>query len=99
MARARLAAAKKGDCALTKQLTLSRTLAWCDDPKLVDYRNVHPLDGMQTPGPGSPAVRAITLEINTAGSSDGSLPAGWMPWTFLFTQGPDGWRLYDQGSI
>ncbi|OFE16034.1 hypothetical protein BA895_20680 [Humibacillus sp. DSM 29435] len=99
VARAYLAAAKNGDCDLTKKLTLDRAFAWCDDPKILDYRTVRALAGLQTPGPGSPAVKAVTFEINTTGSSDLSIPAGWMPWTFLLTQGPDGWRVYDQGSI
>ena len=40
VARAYLAAAKSGDCDLTRTLTLGHTWAWCSDPQLIDYRNV-----------------------------------------------------------
>ena len=99
VARAYLAAVKSGDCDLTSTPTLSHTWAWCSDPKLIDYRDMKVFSGLQTPGPGAPPVQAVTFEINTSGSSDGSIAAGWMPWTFLLTHGPDGWRLYDQGSV
>lgn len=99
VAQAYLAAAKNGDCDLTRKLTLSHTFAWCSDPKLNDYRDVHVFGGLQTPGPGSPEVQAVTFEINTPGSSDGTMAAGWMPWTFLMAKGSDGWRVYDQGPV
>lgn len=99
VARAYLVAAKDGDCDLTRRLTLGHTWPWCSDPKLIDYRDVKVFSGLQTQGPGGPPVQAVTFEINTSGSSDTSMSAGWGPWTFLLTHGPDGWRLYDQGPV
>ena len=35
-----LAGAKAGDCSFTRALTQKHTWAWCNDPKLLDYRSI-----------------------------------------------------------
>jgi hypothetical protein len=91
-----LQAAVTGNCRLTAELTLSQTWNWCDDPKLLDYRSVQSPDLV----PASEAGRneeCVRFEMYTHGSSDGSMPAGWQPWSLCFVTTPAGWRVYDQG--
>ena len=96
VARVYLHAAVTSNCGLTAELTLSHTWNWCDDPKLLDYR------GVRSPYyvPASNAGRneeCVPFEMDTHGSSDGSMPTGWQPWSLCLVKTPVGWRLYDQG--
>jgi hypothetical protein len=97
VARVYLRAAVTGDCRLTAELTLPHTWNWCDDPRLLDYRSVRSPDHV----PASEAGRTeecVPFEMDTHGSSDGSMPAGWQPWGLCFVKTPVGWRLFDQGT-
>jgi hypothetical protein len=97
VARVYLRAAYTGDCDLTAELTTSGTWSWCNDPKLLDYRSV----GSAYYVPASEAGRneeCVGFEMYTHGSSDGSMPTGWQPWSLCFIKTHAGWRLYDQGQ-
>jgi hypothetical protein len=97
VARAYLSAADTGNCALTAELTTANTWSWCDDPKLLHYRSV----GSAQAVPASEAGRneeCVPFEMYTNGSSDGSMPTGWQPWSLCFVRTRAGWRLYDQGQ-
>jgi hypothetical protein len=97
VARVYLRAALTGNCALTAALTTSHTWSWCSDPNLLDYRSV----GMTYKVPASMAGRneqCVGFEMYTHGSSDGSMPAGWQPWSLCLVRTAAGWRLYDQGQ-
>jgi hypothetical protein len=96
VARVYLRAAVTGDCDLTAELTLSHTWNWCNDPRLLDYRSVQSPDYV----PASEAGRneeCVAFEMDTHGSSDGSMPTGWQPWSLCFVKTAAGWRMYDQG--
>jgi hypothetical protein len=93
-------AAKAEDRDLTAAPTLPRTWNWCDDPQLLDYR-----DYRSAPSayflPASQAGRdqeCVRFEINTYGSSDGSMPVGWQPCSLRLVRTSAGWRLRDQGQ-
>jgi len=97
VARVYLHAAFSGDCTLTAALTLPHTWSWCSNPKLLDYRSV------KRPGyvPASEAGRneeCVGFWMDTRGSQDGSLPAGWQPWSLCLVKTHVGWRVYDQGQ-
>jgi hypothetical protein len=97
VAGAYLRAAVTGDCKLTAELTLPHTWNWCGDPKLLDYRSVQSPDLV----PASEAGRneeCVAFEMYTHGSSDGTMPTGWQPWSLCFVKTPAGWRLFDQGQ-
>jgi hypothetical protein len=97
VARVYLRAAASGNCALTAALTLSHTWSWCGDPKLLSYRSV----GNAGLVPASVAGRneeCVGFEMYTHGSSDGTMPTGWQPWSLCLVRTHDGWRLYDQGQ-
>jgi hypothetical protein len=97
VARAYLSAAYTGNCALTAELTMANTWSWCDDPKLLHHRSV----GSARAVPASEAGRneeCVPFEMYTDGSSDGSMPTGWQPWSLCFVKTSAGWRLYDQGQ-
>jgi hypothetical protein len=97
VARVYLRAAVTGNCKLTAELTLRHTWTWCDDPKLLDYQSVQSPDYV----PASEAGRneeCVTFEMYTHGSSDGSMPTGWQPWSLCLVKTPAGWRLFDQGQ-
>jgi hypothetical protein len=97
VARVYLRAAVAGDCELTAELTLSHTWNWCGDPKLLGYRSVRSPDHV----PASEAGRSeecVAFEMYTHGSSDGSMPTGWQPWSLCLVKAPAGWRLFDQGQ-
>jgi hypothetical protein len=97
VARVYLRAALTGNCTVTAALTLSHTWSWCDDPKLLDYRSVRSPSSV----PASEAGRneqCVPFQMDTHGSSDGSLPAGRQPWQLCFVSTQAGWRLYDQGQ-
>jgi hypothetical protein len=97
LAHVYLRAAFTGDCKLTAQLTLSHTWTWCDDPKLQDYRSI----GKVYFVPASEAGRneeCVDFQMDTHGSSDGTMPVGWQPWGLCFVRTRAGWRLYDQGQ-
>jgi hypothetical protein len=92
-----LRAAKAQDCRLTAALTLPHTWSWCRDPRLLDYRSV----GSANFVPASEAGRdekCVGFEMDTHGSSDGSMPIGWQPWRLCLVSTSAGWRLYDQGQ-
>jgi hypothetical protein len=92
-----LSAAKSGNCALTRELTLGHTWAWCDDPKLVNYRNVAAPIFVSAAEAGQD-VEDIAFDMDTNGSSDGTIPKGWAPWGLELTHTATGWRLWDQGT-
>jgi hypothetical protein len=97
VARIYLRAALTGDCDVTAELTTPGTWNWCSDPKLLNYRSV----GTGYHVPASEAGRneeCVGFEMYTHGSSDGSLPAGWQPWSLCFIRTHAGWRVYDQGQ-
>ena len=97
VARVYLHAALTSDCKLTAALTLPHTWNWCDDPKLLDYRGVRPPDYV----PASNAGRneeCVQFEMYTHGSSDGTMPTGWQPWSLCLVKTHTGWRLFDQGQ-
>ena len=97
VARDYLRAAYTGNCALTAELTMAKTWSWCDDPKLLHYRSV----GNAYAVPASEAGRneeCVDFEMYTQGSSDGTMPPGWQPWSLCFVKTHAGWRLYDQGQ-
>ena len=97
VARVYLRAAVTGNCKLTAELTLPHTWNWCDDPKLLDYKSVQSPDYV----PASEAGRneeCVAFEMSTHGSSDGSMPTGWQPWSLCLVKTPAGWRLFDQGQ-
>lgn len=98
VARVYLRAAFTGKCVLTAELTLPQaTRNWCNDPKLLNYRSV----GSPYRVPASEAGRneeCVAFQMYTHGSSDGSMPTGWQPWSLCFVRTPVGWRLYDQGQ-
>lgn len=95
-ARAYLRAAVVGNCTLTAELTLPHTWNWCGDPRLLDYRSVRGPNYV----PASEAGRdeeCVPFEMYTHGSSDGTMPSGWQPWSLCLVKTPAGWRLFDQG--
>jgi len=98
VARVYLRAALAGDCTLTAELTAPQgTWSWCHDPKLLGYRSVRSPE----PVPASEAGRSeecVPFEMYTHGSSDGSMPVGWQPWSLCFVSTSTGWRLFDQGQ-
>lgn len=97
VARVYLRAAYTGHCALTAELTLSHTWSWCNDPRLLAYRSV----GKAWFTPASEAGRneeCVPFQMDTHGSSDGSMPVGWQPWELCFVRTRAGWRMYDQGE-
>ena len=98
VARVYLRAALAGDCTLTAELTAPQgTWNWCHDPKLLGYRSVRSPE----PVPASEAGRSeecVPFEMYTHGSSDGSMPVGWQPWSLCFVSTNTGWRVFDQGQ-
>jgi hypothetical protein len=98
VARVYLRAALTGNCALTAELTVPQTTwNWCDDPKLLKYRAVRSPDHV----PASEAGRSeecVEFEMYTHGSSDGTMPAGWQPWSLCLVRTQAGWRVSDQGQ-
>ena len=98
VARTYLLAAVTGDCSLTAALTAPHsTWSWCDDPKLLAYNSVAKAGFV----PASQAGRSeecVPFQMYTHGSSDGSMPVGWQPWSLCFISTSSGWRVYDQGQ-
>ena len=97
VARIYLGAAVAGNCKLTAALTVAHTWNWCQDPRLLNYRAVRKPEHV----PASDAGRSeecVAFEMDTHGSSDGSTPAGWQPWSLCLIKTPAGWRLHDQGQ-
>jgi hypothetical protein len=97
VARVYLRAAVVGDCDLTARLTLPQSWSWCSDPKLLAYRDV----GRVYHVPASEAGRSeecVDFGMDTSGSSDDTIPAGWSGWGLCFVETHAGWRLYDQGT-
>jgi hypothetical protein len=97
VARIYLQAAKATNCSLTAALTLNHTWSWCRDPRLLDYKSV----GSALFVPASMAGRdeqCVEFEMDTHGSSDGSMPVGGQPWGLCLVKTNVGWRLYDQGQ-
>jgi hypothetical protein len=92
-----LAAAKSGDCTLTRALTQKSTWAWCDDPKLLDYRSVGAAVVVRATG-GAAEEQCVAFEMDTHGSADGTIPIGWQPWSFCLVHTDGGWRVGDQGQ-
>jgi hypothetical protein len=92
-----LRAAVTADCTLTAELTLSHTWNWCDDPRLLDYRSVSNPFHVAASAAGRDE-ECVPFEMDTHGSTDGSMPTGWSPWELCFAKTPAGWRLYDQGQ-
>lgn len=92
-----LQAAKAADCRLTAALTLPHTWHWCRNPRLLDYRSV----GSALFVPAAEAGQdeeCVGFQMDTHGSSDGSMPVGWQPWSLCLVWTSAGWRLYDQGQ-
>ena len=92
-----LAGAKAADCSFTRALTQKHTWAWCNDPKLLDYRSI----GAARFVPASEAgvdEQCVPFEMETHGSSDGTMPTGWQPWSLCLVHANAGWRVYDQGQ-
>jgi hypothetical protein len=93
-----LAAAKDGDCSFTHALTQPKgTWNWCHDPRLLDYRSI----GQAQFVPASEAgvsEQCVPFEMDTHGSSDGSMPTGWQPWSICMIDTTAGWRVHDQGQ-
>jgi len=98
VARLYLRAAVSGNCALTAELTAPHaTWSWCQDPKLLAYRSPGSVEHV----PASEAGRSeecVQFEMYTHGSSDGSMPVGWQPWSLCFVSTHAGWRVFDQGQ-
>ena len=92
-----LAGAKAGDCSLTRALTQKHTWAWCDDPKLLGYRSIGAAQFVPASEAGSDE-QCVPFEMDTHGSSDGSMPEGWQPWSLCLVHTKAGWRVYDQGT-
>jgi hypothetical protein len=92
-----LAGAKAGDCSFTRALTQKHTWAWCDDPKLLDYRSVRAAQFRPASQAGVDE-QCVPFEMDTHGSSDGSMPSGWQPWSLCLNHTDAGWRVYDQGQ-
>lgn len=82
---------------MTRELTTSHTWSWCRDPRLIDYRSVRPAELLPARYAGLDE-QEVPFEMNTTGSSDGTIRSGWEPWGLNFVTTPDGWRLYDQGQ-
>ena len=97
MTRAYLHAAVTGNCTMTAWLTLSNTWSWCSDPKLLHYRSVGHVERVPASIAGA-NEECVDFEMDTHGSSDGSMPVGWQPWMLCLVKTHDGWRLYDQGQ-
>jgi hypothetical protein len=98
VARAYLRAALTGNCKLTAELTLPKsTWNWCKDPKLLGFRSVQSPYSVTAPQTGR-SGECVAFEIYTHGSSDGSMPVGWQPWSLCFAQTGAGWRVYGQGQ-
>jgi hypothetical protein len=92
-----LHAALTGNCRLTAELTLSHTWNWCDDPKLLDYRGVRSPYYVAASNAGR-NEECVQFEMYTHGSSDGTMPTGWQPWSLCLVKTHAGWRLFDQGQ-
>jgi hypothetical protein len=63
----------------------------------LDYRSV----GIAQIFPATTAgadEQCVPFEMNTHGSSDGSMPIGWQPWSLCLVHTNAGWRVYDQGQ-
>jgi len=97
VASAYLRAAYTGNCALTAELTMAHTWSWCDDPKLLHYGSVGSAYAVSASMAGR-NEECVRFEMYTHGSSDGSMPTGWQPWSLCFVRTPAGWRLNDQGQ-
>lgn len=91
-----LRAAKARNCTLTSALTLHHTWSWCDDPRLLGYRSVGPVYAVPAAEAGRPE-QCVGFEMDTHGSSDGSMTVGWQPWGLCLVRTSAGWRVYDQG--
>ena len=92
-----LAAAKIGDCSFTRALTLKSTGNWCHDPQLLAYRSIEAAQFTPASEVGV-NEECVPFEIDTHGSSDGSMPTGWQPWSLCLVQTKAGWRVRDQGQ-
>jgi hypothetical protein len=82
---------------LTAALTLPHTWSWCGNPELLGYRSGQGPEHV----PASEAGRneeCVGFWMDTHGSSDGSMPVGWQPWSLCFVKTHVGWRVYDQGQ-
>jgi hypothetical protein len=97
VARVYLRAAYSGDCNLTAELTMSQTWSWCNDPKLLHYRSVKSAYAVPAYEAGR-NEECVAFVMYTHGSSDGTMPTGWQPWSLCFVRTHAGWRLYDQGQ-
>lgn len=97
VARVYLRAALASDCDLTGHLTTPNTWNWCSDPRLLRYRSVGRTYHVSAYAAGR-AEQCVDFEMYTHGSSDGTMPTGWAPWSLCFVRTHAGWRLYDQGQ-
>jgi hypothetical protein len=97
VARVYLHAARTSNCGLTAELTLPHTWNWCEDPKLLDYRGVRPPYYVPAANAGQ-NEECVPFEMYTHGSSDGTTPTGWQPWSLCLVKTHAGWRLFDQGQ-
>jgi hypothetical protein len=89
--------AKEQDCAATRAVTLPHTWAWCSNPRLRDFKAL----GGPVSVPASIAGRdeqCVNFQMFTTGDSEGTIPAGWRPWSLCFVKTQNGLRLYDQGT-
>jgi hypothetical protein len=96
--QAYLAAAKAQDCTFRKILTQPKaTWNWCHDPRLLDYRSVGTANAVPAAEAGLDE-QCVPFDIDTHGSSDGSMPTGWQPWSLCLVHTAAGWRVNDQGQ-
>jgi hypothetical protein len=95
--RTYLAAARGGDCDVTKALTLSSTFAWCTNPTLRSYDVTG--DFFVSPAQaGVPRETCVDTTVTSEASGTNLMLDGTHPWSFCFVTTGNGWRLRDQGQ-
>jgi hypothetical protein len=92
-----LKAAKAQNCALTRELTLSGTLTWCNDPRMLGYSAVE-APHLVRATTYNPRQWCVDFTMTITESSDETMSAGTEPWSYCFVRTKVGWRLWDQGQ-
>lgn len=72
-------------------------MALCRDPRLLAYRSVGTAQFVPAAEAGVDA-ECVPFDIDTHGSSHGSMPTGWQPWRLCLVPTDAGWRVYDAGQ-
>ena len=94
-----LSAAKDGDCRFLRRYTDTSVSVstFCADPKVRQFRNIRAPIFVSASVAGVDE-QDVDFEMNTGGSSDGTIPSGWYDWGVSLRKTKTGWRVHDDGT-